>query len=49
MEGPIASLRAGPFRGITTEGQVVPGLFALRDEGAPTAEMLAAVAMLWTG
>jgi hypothetical protein len=42
----LASLRAGPFRGITTEGQVVPGLFALRDEGAPTAEILAAVAML---
>ena len=42
----LASLRVGPFRGITTEGQVVPGLFALRDEGAPTAEILAAVAML---
>ena len=42
----LASLRARPFRGITTEGQVVPGLFALRDERAPTAEMLAAVATL---
>src|SRR5215470_3325043 len=42
----LASLRATPFRGITTDGQVVPGLFALRDEGAPTAAILAAVATL---
>jgi hypothetical protein len=37
-------LRATPFRGVTTDGQVVPGLFTLRDEGAPTADILAAVA-----
>src|SRR6187401_3331929 len=43
----LDSLRAGPFRGITTECQVVPGLFALRDEGAPTAAILAAVATLF--
>jgi len=43
----LDSLRAGPFRGITTEGQVVPGLFGLRDEGAPTGGMLAAVATLF--
>ena len=42
----LDSLRAAPFRGITTDGQVVPGLFALRDEGAPTAGILAAVATL---
>ena len=30
----------GPFRGITTEGQVVPALFALRPEGAPTLAMI---------
>ena len=44
----LDSLRAGPFRGITTEGQVAPGLFALRDEGAPTAGILAAVATLFS-
>ena len=27
------SLQAEPFRGITTDGQVVPGRFTLRDEG----------------
>ena len=42
----LDSLRAAPFRGITTDGQVAPGLFALRDEGAPTTEILAAVATL---
>src|SRR4051812_44742129 len=42
----LAALRAEPFRGVTTDGQVVPGLFALRDEGAPTAGILAAVATL---
>jgi hypothetical protein len=42
----LASLRAAPFRGITTNGEVLPGLFALRDEGAPTANIMAAVATL---
>jgi Protein of unknown function (DUF3500) len=42
----LDSLRAEPFRGITTDGQVVPGLFGLRDEGAPTARILEAVATL---
>src|SRR5262245_17920356 len=42
----LESLRAAPFRGITTDGEVAPGLFALRDEGAPTAGILAAVATL---
>jgi len=42
----LDSLRAGPFRGITTDGQIVPGLFALQDEGAPTAGVLTAVVTL---
>jgi hypothetical protein len=42
----LAALRAESFRGITTEGKIVPGLFVLRDEGVPTAGILAAVATL---
>src|SRR5262249_38645566 len=42
----LESLHVAPFRGITTNGQVVPGLFALRDEGAPTANILAAIMTL---
>ena len=33
----------GPFRGITTQGQVIPALFAPRPEGAPTLAMIEAV------
>ena len=33
----------GPFRGITTEGQVIPELFTPRPEGAPTLAMIEAV------
>ena len=33
-------LRSEPFRGVTADGQLVPGLFTLRDEGAPTADIL---------
>jgi hypothetical protein len=32
-----------PFRGITTDGAAVPGLFAPRPEGAPTLAMIEAV------
>ena len=32
----------GPFRGITTGGQVIPDLFAPRPEGAPTLAMIEA-------
>lgn len=39
-------LRSEPFRGITTDGSVQPGLFTLRDEGAPTFAVLEAVASL---
>jgi hypothetical protein len=36
-----------PFKGITTDGNVVPGLFALRPEGAPTQAVIeAAMALL---
>ncbi len=35
-----------PFKGITTDGTVIPGLFALRPESAPTREILQAVSAL---
>ena len=35
-----------PFKGITTDGNVIPGLFALRPEFAPTREILQAVSAL---
>ena len=34
---------AEPFRGVTTDGHVIPDLFALRPEGAPTLAMIEAV------
>lgn len=39
----LDGLRAEPFRGVTTDGQFLPGLFTLRDEGAPTSAILEAV------
>ena len=35
-----------PFKGVTTDGNVIPGLFALRPEYAPTREVLEAVSAL---
>src|SRR5437763_14198639 len=35
-----------PFRGITTDGAAVPGLYAPRSEGAPTLAMIEAVKAL---
>jgi hypothetical protein len=35
-----------PFKGITTDGNITPGLFALRPEHAPTRQILDAVAAL---
>jgi Protein of unknown function (DUF3500) len=35
-----------PFKGITADGNVIPGLFALRSESAPTREILQAVSAL---
>lgn len=39
-------LFAEPFRGVTTDGQAIPDLYALRDEGAPVRETMDAVAAL---
>ncbi len=44
--GTWEQLAQAPFKGITTDGRVQPGLFALRSEGAPTAAMVAAVTAL---
>ena len=41
-----AARASEPFRGITCDGQVEPGLFHLADEGAPTAEMVGAATAL---
>jgi hypothetical protein len=35
-----------PFKGISTDGNIIPGLFALRRESAPTREILKAVSAL---
>ena len=35
-----------PFKGITTDGNIIPGLFALRSESAPTRDILNAVSAL---
>ncbi|MBO6774795.1 MAG: DUF3500 domain-containing protein [Marinibacterium sp.] len=37
-----------PFRGVTTDGVTVSGLYGLRDEGAPTADMAEKTAQLLT-
>ena len=34
-----------PYKGITTDGNVIPDLYSLRDEGAPTEEILNASRM----
>jgi hypothetical protein len=44
--GTWVKLAAEPFKGITTDGAVRPGLFALAAEGAPTEAMAAAAAGL---
>lgn len=43
---PWDRLYAAPFRGVTTDGQVVPDLFRLAPEGAPAPAMLAAARAL---
>src|SRR6202012_4388894 len=43
VKGLLAERRARidePFRGITTDGHVVPDLYTLADEGAPTGAMM---------
>jgi hypothetical protein len=44
--GGWAELAKAPFTGITTDGQVMPGLFSLQPSDAPTSAMVAAVATL---
>jgi hypothetical protein len=44
--GTWKTLGEAPFRGITTDGQVRPGLFSLTPENAPTQAMVQAVAAL---
>jgi len=41
--GAWAKLAAEPFRGITAEGRVQPGLFSLSPQDAPTSAMVEAV------
>ncbi len=40
------TLGAEPFKGLTTDGKVQPGLFSLRADGAPTLAMIEAVQSL---
>jgi hypothetical protein len=42
----IEKLLSTPFNGVTTDGSLVPGLFALKPESAPTREILGAVRAL---
>jgi hypothetical protein len=44
--GTWAKLYAEPFRGITTDGQVLSDLFAMKPEGAPTTAIIEAVEAL---
>ncbi len=44
--GGWAELAKAPFTGITTDGQVMPGLFSLQPSDAPTSEMIAAATAL---
>jgi hypothetical protein len=42
----VEKLLATPFKGVTTDGTIVPGLFKLQPEAAPTQDILAAVQAL---
>ncbi len=42
----LAEYLATPFKGVTTDGTIIPGLFALRPEHAPTRAILDAVSAL---
>src|ERR1700675_1280614 len=44
--GGWAELAKAPFTGITTDGDVMPGLFSLQPSDAPTSAMIAAVTAL---
>jgi hypothetical protein len=41
--GAIERVRSQPFKGITTDGNVIPNLFELRNEGVPIRQILDAV------
>jgi hypothetical protein len=47
--GNWAKLHAQPFKGITTDGTPIPGLFSLADEGAPNLAVAASVDRLLSG
>jgi hypothetical protein len=42
----VEKLLSMPFKGVTTDGNIVPGLFALKPEAAPTREILGAARAL---
>jgi hypothetical protein len=42
----VEKLLSTPFKGVTTDGSIVPGLFALKPEAAPTREILGAARAL---
>jgi hypothetical protein len=42
----VEKLFATPYKGVTTDGTIVPGLFTLRPEAAPTRDILAATLAL---
>ncbi len=44
----VEKLLSTPFKGVTTDGSIVPGLFELKPEAAPTREILDAVLALLT-
>src|SRR5580693_2862864 len=44
----IEEYLATPFKGFSTDGKIIPGLFALRPEGAPTRDILEAASALLT-
>jgi hypothetical protein len=46
MKAGIEKYLAMPFKGITTDGTIIPDLFKLRPESAPTREILEAVSAL---
>src|SRR5580700_5545460 len=48
MKAGVEKYLSTPCKGITTDGKIVPGLFALRPECAPTREILEAVSALLT-
>ena len=42
----VEKLFSTPFKGVTTDGAIVPGLYTLRPEAAPTHDILAAARAL---